>query len=74
MADLKGTACGNCSEPLPTEIVRELASPGRFGVCPKCGIFLWSGDTESQGIVNSRLPSASGDVTAKSEKKAARRE
>jgi predicted nucleic acid-binding Zn-ribbon protein len=33
--------CGTCNEPLPARLIAELAEPGRFGVCPHCGVFLW---------------------------------
>jgi len=42
VSDLKGSACGNCQQELPPETISELAIPGRFGVCPKCGVFIWS--------------------------------
>ena len=74
VANLNGTTCGNCNEPLPRETVHELASSGRFVVCPKCGIFLWSGDTESRDDFPTRTPSASVDVSAKTNRKGARRE
>ena len=44
VSDLNGTACGNCQQELPRETIGELAIPGRFGVCPKCGVFIWSGN------------------------------
>jgi len=44
VSDLNGSACGNCQQELPPETIGELAIPGRFGVCPKCGVFIWSGN------------------------------
>jgi hypothetical protein len=39
-----GTSCSGCHLKLPRGILGELASAGRFGVCPNCGVFLWSGE------------------------------
>jgi predicted nucleic acid-binding Zn-ribbon protein len=44
VSDLRGPACGNCQQELPPDTISELAIPGRFGVCPKCGVFIWSGN------------------------------
>jgi len=44
VSDLKGSACGTCLQELPPETIVDLAHPGRFGVCPKCGVFIWSGN------------------------------
>jgi predicted nucleic acid-binding Zn-ribbon protein len=35
-------ACGACGTALPPQLLAELAPAGRFGVCPGCGVFLWS--------------------------------
>jgi predicted nucleic acid-binding Zn-ribbon protein len=34
--------CGGCHAPLPATLVEEVSLPGRFGVCPSCGLFLWA--------------------------------
>jgi len=39
-----GATCGACHVNLPRSLLEELALPGRFGVCPKCGLFLWAGE------------------------------
>jgi len=44
-AQVDGRACGACREALPAALLAELAEPGRFGVCPHCGVFLWSADS-----------------------------
>ena len=41
-AQIMGDACGGCHSPLPPALLAELATPGRFGVCPKCGVFSWA--------------------------------
>ena len=43
VSDLNGSSCGNCHQVLPPETISDLADPGRFGVCPECGVFIWSG-------------------------------
>ena len=35
-------SCGGCRTRLPQGLLDELASPGHFGICPKCGLFLWT--------------------------------
>jgi|GEM_PF-2199387 len=44
-AQVTGDACGGCQSRLPQALLDELALPGRFGVCPKCGLFLWAGES-----------------------------
>ena len=44
-AEVIGDACGGCHSKLPETLLDELALPGRFGVCPKCGLFLWAGES-----------------------------
>lgn len=41
-AAVSGPGCGACHGKLPTELLAELSGPRRFGVCPHCGVFLWS--------------------------------
>ncbi len=43
VGDLNGSTCGTCHEPLPADMIDELAHPGRFGVCPGCGVLIASG-------------------------------
>jgi hypothetical protein len=44
-AQVSGSACGACRFELSRDLLGELALAGRFGVCPQCGVFLWSGET-----------------------------
>ena len=41
-AEVRGNICGACGTALPSDLIGSLGRPGRFGVCPKCGVFLWS--------------------------------
>ncbi|MBS0663664.1 MAG: hypothetical protein JSR48_10410 [Verrucomicrobia bacterium] len=41
---VEGTTCRACHLRLPRGLLGELAVPGRFGVCPNCGVFLWLGE------------------------------
>lgn len=47
VANLVGSTCGQCHAGLPENVVLDLARPGRFAVCPSCGVFLWSGETDA---------------------------
>lgn len=33
--------CSACHTKLPRRLLSDLSVPGRFGICPKCGVFLW---------------------------------
>lgn len=35
-------ACGGCRAQLPPTLIKEVSLPGRFSVCPNCGLFLWA--------------------------------
>jgi len=62
VSDLSGPACGNCRQELPPDMIKELAHPGRFGVCPNCGVFIWSGDA----VAAARKTTAAGpEVTGR---------
>ncbi|MFA6287795.1 MAG: hypothetical protein WC661_10470 [Opitutaceae bacterium] len=39
---VNGESCSACHLKLPRGLCGELAAPGRFGVCPHCGVFLWA--------------------------------
>lgn len=41
---VNGESCAACHLKLPRALVGELAAPGRFGVCPNCGVFVWIGE------------------------------
>lgn len=43
-AEVHGLSCGACHLRLPQGLLGELAVPGRFSVCPHCGVFLWRGE------------------------------
>lgn len=40
-AKISGESCSACHLKLPRGLYCELSVPGRFGVCPNCGVFLW---------------------------------
>lgn len=42
--EVTGTGCPACHLKLPSGLLGELAVPGRFGICPNCGVFLWSAE------------------------------
>ena len=44
-AEVINGTCGECHAPLPSSLVEELSRPGHFGVCPSCGLFLWTGQS-----------------------------
>lgn len=44
VAQASGDNCGACHLKLPRDLLGKLALPGRFGVCPNCGIFLWAAE------------------------------
>jgi len=44
VAPVNGSNCGGCHLKLPSGVLSDMRTPGRFGVCPHCGVVLWSGD------------------------------
>ena len=40
-------ACGGCRAKLPAPLIEEVSLPGRFSVCPNCGLFLWASPQSS---------------------------
>ena len=40
-AKVNGESCSACHLKVPRGLFCELSVPGRFGVCPNCGVFLW---------------------------------
>lgn len=42
VAAVAGSLCSACYTVLPNETLSELKTPGRFRVCPKCGVFIWN--------------------------------
>lgn len=46
--EVTGSGCPACHLKLPLGLVGELAMPGRFGVCPTCGVFLWRTEKEEE--------------------------
>jgi hypothetical protein len=41
---LSGLNCSACHLKLPSGVLGELRTPGRYSVCPNCSVFVWSGD------------------------------
>ncbi len=39
--------CGGCGLKLPKTLRAELAPAGCFGICPHCGVFLWSAESSA---------------------------
>ena len=48
-AEMVGGACGGCHARLPVTLIAEVSLPGRFNVCPNCGLFLWASLPPSPG-------------------------
>ncbi len=42
IANIQDACCGHCGSTVPGGTLHDLIHPGRFGVCPNCGVFLWS--------------------------------
>lgn len=72
VANVSGTSCSNCHLKLPSGTINELAQPGRFGICPNCGVFLWSGESD-RGASASPLPKPVARPKAAAKPKPARR-
>lgn len=49
VAQVAGSSCGACHLKLPVGQLAELHQPGRIGVCPHCGVFLFGGAAEHAG-------------------------
>lgn len=47
-AEVTGDTCAECHSKLPQALLDELALPGRFGICPKCGLFLWEAESHTR--------------------------
>ena len=47
-AEVHNGNCGACHIRLPRGVAGELIIPGRFAVCPSCGVFLWSADANAE--------------------------
>jgi predicted nucleic acid-binding Zn-ribbon protein len=43
-------ACGGCGGSVPEALRLALALPGRFGVCPHCGVFLWAAEFDGSAM------------------------
>jgi predicted nucleic acid-binding Zn-ribbon protein len=59
-AEISGDKCGACGTKLSVELLGSVAQPGRFGVCPNCGVFLWSerADEQSSEVAARRAASS----------------
>ncbi len=42
VAQVMGSSCGACHLKLPVGQLAELHQPGRIGVCPHCGVFIFN--------------------------------
>lgn len=49
VAPVVAKACGACHEKLPVGQLADLNQPGRIGVCPHCGVFLFNSAAEPAG-------------------------
>lgn len=54
--EVTGTGCPVCHLRLPSGLLGEVAVPGRFGVCPNCGVFLWSAEPPANGAPPAPAP------------------
>lgn len=71
-ARISGESCSACHLKLPRGLFCELSVPGRFGVCPNCGVFLWvetAGERPEAGsvpepVAKARRRRAAAKVTA----------
>ncbi len=43
-----GTSCGGCHLRLPMGLTHEMRIPGRFVICPHCGVFVTTEPSEAQ--------------------------
>src|SRR6185436_9228237 len=58
-AQIAVDACGGCQAKLPQSLLKEVMLPGRFGVCPKCGLFLWAGESlDPVAVSGTKRPTA----------------
>ena len=57
-AEVVGDRCGGCQSKLTPALLTELATPGRFGVCPKCGLFLWGRGSQAPSLAIADRPSS----------------
>lgn len=48
--EVQDGSCGGCHMRLTPELLADLATPGRFGVCPSCGLFLWSAEAHAADV------------------------
>jgi len=52
--------CSGCHVRLPLALREKLTEPGRFGLCPKCGLFVWAAESNAPApesdVAHSPLP------------------
>ena len=48
---LSGSSCGACHLKLPSGVLGELRTPGRYSMCPNCSVFVWSGEQPAPEVV-----------------------
>jgi hypothetical protein len=41
---LSGSSCSACHIKLPSGELGQLRTPGRYAMCPNCGVVVWSGE------------------------------
>ena len=41
---LAGSSCSACHLKLPSGVLGEMATPGRYSACPNCIVYVWSGE------------------------------
>lgn len=44
---LAGSSCSACHLKLPSGELGMLRVAGRYGICPNCGVFVWSGEEQA---------------------------
>jgi hypothetical protein len=51
-----GRNCGGCHLGLPSGFLADMRVPGRFGVCPHCGVMVWPGEGPEEHAVPGPKP------------------
>jgi predicted nucleic acid-binding Zn-ribbon protein len=50
VVSLAGSSCSACHLKLPSGLLGELHRPGRYSMCPTCGVFVWSGEESAAEV------------------------
>ena len=48
---LAGSSCSACHLKLPSGLLGEVRTPGRYVMCPNCSVFVWSGQEPIPEVV-----------------------